>query len=133
MASSLIRILSVIAIHGIGADPDRTWETKGVNWLKDREMLPSAAEKSRIMRFGWASKWMGKDSIHQHSSKVADQLLDSLRTMRSVRNHYNSQVSLTDLMVKASPQRPMVFICHCFGGMFASLVSPQIIEMKKWS
>ena len=124
MASSLIRTLSVIAIHGIGADPDRTWETKGVNWLKDREMLPSAAEKSRIMRFGWASKWMGKDSIHQHSSKVADQLLDSLRTMRSVRNHYNLQVFFTNLMVKTSPQRPMVFICHCFGGIVAPLVSP---------
>ena len=124
MASSLIRTFSVIAIHGIGADPDRTWETKGVNWLKDREMLPSAAGKSRIMRFGWASEWMGKDSIHQHSSKVADQLLDSLRTMRSVSNDYNLQVSFPNFMAKASPQRPMVFVCHCFGGMFAPLVSP---------
>ena len=75
---------SVIAIHGIGVDADETWETDGVNWLKYPKMLPDAAPTARIMRFGWESKWIGRDSIDQRCSTVADQLLDSLRTVRMV-------------------------------------------------
>ena len=53
---------SVVAIHGIGVDADDTWETNGVNWLKHSEMLPDAAPTARIMRFGWESKWISRDS-----------------------------------------------------------------------
>lgn len=78
---------SIIAIHGIGADPDGTWISKkeGVNWLKDPDMLPKAAPQARIMRFGWESQWIGRDFIDQRCSTVAEQLLDDLRTVREVR------------------------------------------------
>ena len=79
---------SIIAIHGIGANPDDTWKSKkeGVNWLKDPDMLPKAAQKARIMRFGWESQWFGKYYIDQHCSDVAEQLLNDLRAVRQVRN-----------------------------------------------
>ncbi len=77
---------SIIAIHGIGTDPDGTWisNKEGANWLKDPGMLPGAAPQARIMRFGWESQWIGRDSIDQCCSLVADQILDSLRTERQV-------------------------------------------------
>ena len=79
---------SIIAIHGIGADPDDTWisKRKGVNWLKDPNMLPEAAPQARIMRFGWESQWIGKDFIDQRCSTVAEQLLEDLRIVRKVRS-----------------------------------------------
>ena len=75
---------SVIAIHGIGADAGETWKTNGVNWLKHPEMLPDTAPTARTMPFGWESKWICGGSIDQRFFTVADQLLDSLRTVRMV-------------------------------------------------
>lgn len=75
---------SVLAVHGIGADPDRTWTTGGVNWLKDEYMLPAALPNSRILRFGYESQWLGKDAIQQRLSSVAEQLLRGLMETRKV-------------------------------------------------
>ena len=110
---------SIIAIHGIGASPDNTWESKkeGVNWLKDPDMLPKVAPQARIMRFGWESQWIGKGYIDQHCSTVAEQLLNDLRAVRRVRN-VRLIGSVVDVALQEAPQRPMVFICHCFGGQF---------------
>ena len=69
---------SVIAVHGIGADPDRTWTTNKGNLLKDRHMLPESIPNSRIMRFGYASQWLGKEAINQRLPLVSEQLLHSL-------------------------------------------------------
>lgn len=69
---------SIIAVHGIGAHPDRTWTTGDVNWLKDENMLPGAIPHSRILRFGYESQWLGKDAIQQRLSSVAEQLLRGL-------------------------------------------------------
>ncbi|KAL9138621.1 MAG: hypothetical protein Q9175_000130 [Cornicularia normoerica] len=92
--------VDVIAIHGIGANADYTWITKGVNWLQHPDMLPNATPQARIMRFAYESQWLGKNNIDQHLSTIADQLLDSIRTLR-----------------QNCPERPVVFICHCFGGI----------------
>ncbi|KAI4191398.1 MAG: hypothetical protein LQ348_003532 [Seirophora lacunosa] len=75
-------IVDVLAVHGIGADPDRTWTTGGVNWLKDEYMLPAALPNSRILRFGYESQWLGKDAIQQRLSSVAEQLLRGLMETR---------------------------------------------------
>jgi len=75
---------SVLAVHGIGAHPDRTWTFGDVNWLKDEHMLPRAIPNSRILRFGYESQWLGKDAIQQRLSLVADQLLRGLMESRKV-------------------------------------------------
>lgn len=76
---------SLVAVHGLGADPDRTWTTNGVNWLKDPEMLPSAVPNARIMRFGYESAWLGRHAIQQRLPLIAERLLHSLRALRVVR------------------------------------------------
>lgn len=87
-------MFSVIAVHGIGAHPDDTWctkaepnesgESRSVNWLKDPEMLPSALDDARIMRYGYQSQWFDKDALEQNASRVAPSLLDALKRIRKV-------------------------------------------------
>lgn len=74
----------MIAVHGIGADPDRTWTSGDVNWLRDENLLPRAIPNSRILRFGYESQWLGRDAIQQRLSLVADQLLRGLMESRKV-------------------------------------------------
>ena len=54
--------ISVVAIHGIGANADTTWSKNGVNWLEHEEMLPcfNAIPDARIMRFAYESQWLGE-------------------------------------------------------------------------
>lgn len=80
----VLTLLSIVAIHGIGADPDRTWTRDGVNWLRDEKMLPQAVPQARIMRFGYESQWLGREAIQQRLPLVADQLLRSLMGCRKV-------------------------------------------------
>jgi hypothetical protein len=89
-------LCSVVAVHGIGADPDRTWtysekaqvikpedggadHTKNaritINWLKDENMLPAAIPRARIMRFGYDSRWYGPDPVRQRLENIANSLL----------------------------------------------------------
>jgi hypothetical protein len=84
---------SIVAIHGIGAHPDKTWcknvstnenEQRYVNWLKDVEMLPSVVPNARIMRYGYESQWFGPDAIRQNTSTVADRFLLTLKRARKV-------------------------------------------------
>jgi hypothetical protein len=77
-------VFSVVAVHGIGAHPERTWTSNGVNWLSEPHMLPAALPSSRILTFGYASEWLGKEAINQRLPLVAEQLLRSLISLRHV-------------------------------------------------
>ena len=75
---------SIVAVHGIGANPDYTWTTSGVNWLEDRRMLPQELPSARILRFGYDSQWFGDSAIRQRLSAVAESLLYTLQSERKV-------------------------------------------------
>jgi hypothetical protein len=79
----------VVAVHGLGAIPEITWKekTSGVNWLKDRAMLPSAVPKARIMGFGYDSMWLGRNPVRTSIRNVADNLLKALVWERQVDLH----------------------------------------------
>jgi hypothetical protein len=75
---------SIVAVHGIGADPDETWLQAGVSWLEHVDMLPQAVPSARIMRFGYESRWLGPEAVKQRLSAVAERLLRSLLSSRRV-------------------------------------------------
>ena len=87
---------SVIAVHGLGAHPDITWtslkdpnksKSDGKNyttWLTEEDMLPAALPKARIMRYGYASDWFGKDMVQTRASSIAKNLLNGVLNKRKV-------------------------------------------------
>ena len=83
---------SIVAVHGIGAHPDRTWTMQNrngdwVNWLTDTEMLPRNLPNARIMRFGYRSEWFGPVEAETKKTLVPDVsevLLTELKHCRDV-------------------------------------------------
>lgn len=79
---------SIVAVHGIGADPKYAWVTGGVNWLEDRKMLPAAVPNARILQFGYDSRWWGwkesKRPVRQRLENIAQSLLQDLAAERAV-------------------------------------------------
>ncbi len=46
---------SIVAVHGLGANPDWAWTRKRV--LRDEDMVPSKILHARNMTFNYQSKW----------------------------------------------------------------------------
>jgi tetratricopeptide (TPR) repeat protein len=116
---------SIIAIHGLGANPNTTWVSttnaedgtvKKVNWPKDSDMLPSLIPHARIWAFCYDSRWLGEAPIQQ---------LDSLGDHLLILIHQN-RPSQDDR------QKPIVFIAHSFGGIVleAALTSTAIEQYR---
>lgn len=96
---------SIVAVHGLGANPDYAWTwlpknnppgktgypTSRVNWLQD--LLPACLSanniSSRIMTFNYNSTWF-MDAPQQRLSNISDTLLDSLGKKRASVSHHLS-------------------------------------------
>ncbi|KFG85892.1 NACHT and Ankyrin domain protein [Metarhizium anisopliae] len=105
--------IDIVAVHGLGANPDYAWvwlpknnppnrrgyPNKPFNWL--RELLPAKISKPcRVLAFNYDSRWF-RDAPQQKLSSISDTLLDSLRNDRE----QNKAID-----------RPLIFIGHSFGG-----------------
>ena len=78
-----------MVLHGVGANPDRTWEyrhsnERATNWLRDEHMLPSYVRNARIMRYGYESRWYGDGAVTKRLSAVSEELLYALKRERKV-------------------------------------------------
>jgi len=74
----------IIAIPGLGADPEYTWKKSKVHWLRDANMLPKKIPHAKISVFQYQSQWFGKGSVDERIDNVANKLLHSLDRSRVV-------------------------------------------------
>ena len=103
--------VDIVAVPGLGAHPAFTWKSKNkVDWIRDSNMLPGKVTNARIMVFEYESQWVGRGSINQRLSSVADQLVQAFYKRR-----------LRDT------KRPIVFVCHSLGGI---IVEKAIVTAK---
>ena len=104
--------VDVVAVHGLGANPERTWvgninqsigngNPSAVKWLEDHQMLPSIIPRARISTFNYESNWLREGPIQKLPS-LAEQLLSLLSNSRRS-SHARSL--------------PLVFVGHSFGGL----------------
>ncbi|KAK4967596.1 hypothetical protein LTR66_011906 [Elasticomyces elasticus] len=81
--------VSIVAVHGLGANPAWAWVRKTnvngeeilVRWLQDEDMLPSKIHNARIMTFNYPSKWHS-NAPYQRRSLCAEDLLGALVNLR---------------------------------------------------
>lgn len=92
-ADELTCVISIVAVHGLGAHPDHAWVRHGVaaddgrhvdaRWLTD--FLPGTFQqhrppiRARIFYFSYQSKWLGQALSKNRLEGVARRLLDDMQ------------------------------------------------------
>ncbi|KAK4222432.1 hypothetical protein QBC38DRAFT_504035 [Podospora fimiseda] len=99
----------IVAIPGIATHPKDAFvyrsQSKEINWLSDKTMLPAACPKARILYYFYDSMLAGPNPTRQSFNNIAKGLLNSLLKER-----------------KDCPNRPLIFVSHCLGGLVAQRV-----------
>ncbi|KAH7004342.1 hypothetical protein EDB82DRAFT_422883 [Fusarium venenatum] len=94
-------LVDIVAIHGLGGHPLKTWTEKEDRHLWLRDSLPLHVPEARIMSFGYDSVVL----FGKSRSQICDYALDLANRLEIFRQ---------------SPQercRPLLFICHSLGGV----------------
>jgi protein SERAC1 len=96
------KFVDIVAIHGLNGHYERTWTDKetGVNWLTD--IVPHIAQSARVLSFSYNSMLGFNATSNTDISTFGDQLLENLMAARSR---------------IADKNRPIIFVCHSFGGI----------------
>ena len=118
---------SVVAIHGLGADPEYSWSVnsgngKRISWLKERKLLPGKFPNAQMLAFNHTADW-----LYYHptitASRSAEELLEELKERQLsglVRARSSTdQCFLTD----RTQHRPIILIGHSYGGNIVKDVS----------
>lgn len=104
--------IDIISIHGLNTKSPDTWiwkdrkdPTRSVNWLKDRDILPSTVGSARVFTCDWpADMDMAQTSVGTTVQESAQHLLVSIR------GHLRKST-------KPGKTRRIFFIASCLGGI----------------
>ena len=105
--------IDIIAIHGLDTKSPDTWIYKsekpdqpGVNWLVDKNMLPSRVGHARIFTCDWpADLFERSDLVQKTIEEFARLLLAGIKRQRLAMNDHERET------------RPILFIASCLGGI----------------
>ncbi|KAF6822496.1 hypothetical protein CPLU01_11994 [Colletotrichum plurivorum] len=94
----------IVAVHGLGAHPEHTWEGKSIDKVKPkvhllRDLLPRAFPTARILSFSYNSDWL-VDAPEKTAQQIGHRLAERLA------EHRGEALRL-----------PIIFIGHSFGGI----------------
>ncbi|KAH7324347.1 ankyrin repeat-containing domain protein [Stachybotrys elegans] len=97
--------VDIVAIHGLGANPETSWEYKEedgkvFNWLIDQNGLKKDFPRARVLQLAYGSAYRGAFKMKQYMSNLAEELL-----------------SLLQLNREQSPRRALVLLGHSMGGI----------------
>ncbi|TVY89508.1 hypothetical protein LAWI1_G005763 [Lachnellula willkommii] len=110
--------ISIVAVHGLGANPATTWtakkdniessnsqisvaqKTEYINWLSHPDMLPSRIPHAHIIAFNHDSQWYGDEAVSLRLDPLASSLLRAIIDER-----------------KECQNRPLIIIGHSLGGL----------------
>lgn len=114
--------VDIIAIHGLGGHPYKTWthESTGKLWLRD--FLPGFLPGCRVYTFGYPSK---VEDVNMHAG-VQDYARKLISVMRS---HIEESPVVSSHMLPryirllhCHKNRPIIFVCHSLGGIVCKQV-----------
>ncbi|KAF4437144.1 ankyrin repeats (3 copies) domain-containing protein, partial [Fusarium austroafricanum] len=94
-------LVDIVAIHGLGGHPFKTWTEKEGRHLWLRDSLPSHIPEARVMSFGYDSTVL----FGKSRSQVHDYAIDLANRLEIFRQDSQER------------QRPLIFICHSLGGV----------------
>jgi hypothetical protein len=100
MTSALTSICSIILVHGLGSDPDTTWQklaknvshnhtdpaSQGkqyVNWVSDflcEDLPPEVRRHARVFFYNYDSYWKN-DAIEERRSRLGHELFEEVSSM----------------------------------------------------
>lgn len=92
---------SIVAIHGLGGHPFKTWTEKEGRHLWLRDSLPGHIPQARILTFGYDSTVV----FGKSRSQIHDYAIDLANRLEAFRQHPQER------------DRPLIFICHSLGGV----------------
>lgn len=120
-----LTLSSIVAVHGLGGHPFRTWTHKN-QCCWPRDLLSVDIPDARIMTFGYDANVIGssintfKDSAQlllQHLLLKRDPELVCVSSMNMLKKNL-----VLSFNPKIPSSRPILFICHSLGGLVTKQV-----------